>query len=225
MKTLFISLLTRLWEIFILKFLKSFKRDFFCISNNKKAIFLKQKIILDIGENGKVNKIEVKNTIQNVSRRFISKYNHLLRCDLPSLEKVGILAFDNQGSLPKPEIIEKNPQFIDFYVLFRKSLKFKEKYTYSWICSNIEKFFDFSYTPLTWIWTPIAKVLEARFEIYHPAGFKLANALAVIKNTGEEIEVAQTKMVGYNREATEIILKNCSQGSYEIRWRYEEKAV
>jgi len=192
------------------------------IFNHKKAIFLNQVIALDLGNNGKLNQTKVKSTIANIGRGFISKYNHLFRSDLPSLEKAKILAFDNRGLLPKPQIIEKNPQLIDFYVLFRRSLKPKEKYTYTWICSNLEKFFDFSRSPLTWTWTPITKVLEIKFEIYHPPGLKLNNALVVIKNTGEEIEVAQTKMISYNREVTEIILKNRSQGSYEIRWGYEK---
>lgn len=220
---LFISLITRLWEIFILRFLKSLKRDFFCIFNNKKAIFLKQEIILDIGEKGELNLIKVKSTIINISKRFLSKYNHSLRCDLPSLKKVKIKAFDNQGPLPEAEIIEQNSQLIDFYVLFRRSLKPKEKYTYTWSCSNIEKFFDFSYSPLTWEWIPITKVKEIRFKIFHPVGFKVANALAIFKNTNEEIGVARTKMTNYNRETTEIILENCSIGYYEIRWSYQNK--
>lgn len=190
--------------------------------HNKKAVFLCQTICLDLGTSGGLNQIKVKSTITNVGRELISKYNHLLRSDLPSLEKSEILVFDDEGSLPDPEMIEKNPQSMDFYVLFRKALRPNEKYTYTWISSGIEKFFDFSRYPLTWTWTPITKVLEMRFEICHPPGFKPANVSVVIKNTGEEIEVAQTKMASYNKETTEITLKNRSQGSYEIRWSYEK---
>jgi len=221
---IFISFFKDVWEILLLGLLGFIKRSFAFILNHKKAVFLYQVISLDLGNNGRLNQIKVKSTIANIGRGLISKYNHLLRSDLPSLGKAKIIAFDNKGPLSKLEIIEKNPQSIDFYVLFRKSLKPNEKYTYTWICSNVENFFDFSHLPLTWTWTPIVKVLEIKFEIYHPPGFKLTNALVIIKNTGEEIEVAQTKMISYNREATEIILKNRSQGSYEIRWSYEKIA-
>jgi len=218
---MFISLLKDFWEIVLLGLFGFVKQAFSFIFNHKKAVFLSQAITLDLGNNGKLDQIKVKSTIENTGRVLISKYSHLLRSDLPSLGKAKIIAFDNKGLLPKPEIIEKNPQWIDFYVLFRRSLKPKEKYTYTWLCPNIENFFDFSRSPLTWEWTPITKVLEMRFEIYHPPRFKPTNALVIIKNTGEEIEVAQTKSISYNREATEIILKNCAQGSYEIRWNYE----
>ncbi len=218
---IFISFFKDVWEILLLSLLGFIKRILAFILNHKKAVFLYQVISLDLGNNGKLNQIKVKSAIANIGRGLISKYNHLLRSDLPSLGKAKIIAFDNKGLLPKPEIIEKNPQWIDFYVLFRRSLRPKEKYTYTWLCPNLENFFDFSRSPLTWEWTPITKVLEMRFEICHPPGFKPTNALVIIKNTGEEIEVAQTKSISYNREATEIILKNCAQGSYEIRWSYE----
>lgn len=222
MKSLFISLIVRFWEVFIWRFIKSIKKEFFFVFDNKKVVFLEQKIVLDIGEKGKLNRIKVENTIMNVGKGLISKYNHLLRCDLPALNKAKILAFDDKGLLLEPEMIEKNPQMIDFYVLFRKSLKPKEKYTYTWMSSNIEKFFDFSYSPLTWEWTFSTKVLKLEMKIYHPSGFKVSNVLVISKTTNEEIGIAKTKFISYNRELTEIILTNCPQDIYEIRWSYSK---
>lgn len=219
---LFAKFLKAFWEIILVGLFGLIIQVISFFLHNKKAVFLCQTICLDLGPDGRLNQIKVKSTITNAGRELISKYNHLLRSDLPSLGKAKIFAFDDEGLLPEPEMIEKNPQSVDFYVLFRKALKPNEKYAYTWASFGIEKFFDFSRYPLTWTWTPITKVLEMRFEVYHPPGFKLTSALVVIKNTGEEIEVAQTKMVSYNREATEIILKNRSQGSYEIRWSYEK---
>lgn len=194
--------------------------------NDGKALFLSQRVFIDIKYDGGLNRVETTSTIVNVGKTFLSKYNHSFRSNGSSLENVEIETSDKQDGLPKPEMINEGSHFKDFYVVFRHALKPclipREKYTYTWACSNVPFFFDLSNHLCSWEWTPITKVLKIEFKILHPPGFHVINALAISKNTGEEVGVVKTEKGEYNREVTKLALRNQPRGAYEIRWGYEK---
>ena len=61
---IFISFFKDVWEILLLDLFGFIKRILAFILNHKKAVFLYQVISLDLGNNGKLNQIKVKSTIE-----------------------------------------------------------------------------------------------------------------------------------------------------------------
>lgn len=177
-----------------------------------------QKILVDIQNEETVN---VTTCIKNKDKRLFSKHNHSLRSHEDCLHNVKIRAFDSEGELSNPEMIQDDARVKSFYVIFRKSLEKGEEYEYTWVATKIPK------EPImenkTWEYTPVRQASSSEIVIKHPIGKKITWSSMIDKSTGEEIAAATTKIGESGRSETIVEMAGISLGLYLLKWEYESE--
>jgi len=177
-----------------------------------------QRTLVDIQEDQTVN---ITTRVKNKDKRLFSKHNHSLRSREDCLHNVKIRAFDSEGELPNPEMIQDDAREKRFYVIFRKSLEKDEEYEYTWVATKIPKEPLLRYN--SWEYIPITHISLSEVIIKHPIDKRVIWASMIDLSTEEEIAVARTKIGENGRSETVAKMEGIPAGSYLLKWEYESE--
>lgn len=198
------------WWQPILRFLLRLVRP----PRERNVIFRTQKVELDVGSGGNLNRITTTTEVQNVGNKAVPGYPHSFFSVTANISGAAIQAFDNDGQLRVAQSIS-SPGLQSFEVIFPQPLQSHQRYIYSWAVSNIPNFFK------NWWWqySPIQRVDAFALTVLHPPDLQVTSHR--MEDMLDKTIVGKLQRDYYeNRAKTTVTLTNVTPGSYRYEWAY-----